>query len=206
MRTLISAAFLGSALLTLASCASLTKEECLVSDWVEIGKRDGAQGQDPQTQFQRHINACKRAKVTPDHTLWSQGYQQGLVSYCTPTSGLTFGQKGAAYFNVCPAETQNGFIRGYTLGKKQFDVNTSVNSLNSRISALDNEIDGLIDKLPSAKPEEVGTIKSDIREKRFALEQLRNEKDGENFRLSRLNQLAEQFLRNPQMNYDPNSL
>lgn len=194
------------AVFLLSSCASLSKEECLTSDWQVIGQRDGAQGEDPQRQFQRHITACEKVKVTPNHTLWNQGYQQGLINYCTPVRGLSVGQEGRTYLRVCPASSERGFLNGYVLGKKEHSVKASINSLENRRVQLNTEIDDLVDKAAKAKAGEAGSIKNDINTKRFELESTRNEKEREIYRLSRIEQLVAQFLQNPNMVYDQNQL
>lgn len=153
-------------LLFMASCASLTKEECLVSDWQVIGQRDGEQGYDPQRQFRRHITACEKVKVTPDHVLWSQGYQQGLVRYCTPVKGLVVGQQGAVYNNVCPAYSERGFMRGYRLGKTENSVKSKINSLESQSGSLKTEIDILLEKVTKADPTQAQVLRVDINQKR----------------------------------------
>lgn len=206
MKIIASIGLLIAALLFLASCASLTKEECLVSDWQVIGQRDGEQGQDPQRQFRRHITACEKVKVTPDHVLWNQGYQQGLVRYCTPVKGLVVGQQGAVYNNVCPAHSERGFLRGYLLGKTENNVKSSINSLESQTGSLKTEIDTLLEKVTKADPTQAQVLRVDINQKREERDFIQIQKQREIYRLARIERLVEQFLQNPEMSYDPNLL
>lgn len=128
------------ACLFLASCQTMSKEECAVADWSVIGEQDGAAGYNPQDRFARHVKACSKAGVAADQTLWYQGYQQGLPRYCTPLNGLSVGSQGKAYANVCPANLEAGFREGYELGRVYYGKKREINSLESRIRSLEQAI------------------------------------------------------------------
>jgi hypothetical protein len=149
LRLLFAFAAIGFSLF-LASCNTLSKEECVAADWRVIGESDGAAGYEPQERFAAHAKSCERVKVVPDQTIWYQGYQAGLVRYCTPMSGLMHGQTGHGYSNVCPPETAPGFLRGYTLGNRQNSQQSRLNSLQSDYESKETEIDDLSRKLKDA--------------------------------------------------------
>ncbi|MDP2732152.1 MAG: DUF2799 domain-containing protein [Hoeflea sp.] len=128
------------ACLVLASCQTLSKEECAVADWRVIGEQDGAAGYNPQDRFARHVKACTKAGVAADQTLWYQGYQQGLPRYCTPLNGLTVGSQGQSYANVCPIDLDPGFREGYDLGRIYHQKKGEISSMESRISSIEQEI------------------------------------------------------------------
>ena len=128
------------ACLFLASCQTMSKEECAVADWSVIGEQDGAAGYNPQDRFARHVKACSKAGVAADQTLWYQGYQRGLPRYCTPLNGLSVGSQGKAYANVCPANLEAGFREGYELGRVYYGKKREINSLESRIRSLEQAI------------------------------------------------------------------
>merc|ERR1711916_171837 len=65
----------------LQGCASLSKEECLVADWQQIGFEDGSRGRDLLT-LARHRKACAKAGITPDRAAYERGHRQGLLRYC----------------------------------------------------------------------------------------------------------------------------
>ena len=94
-------------------------------------------------RFARHVKACTKAGIAADQTLWYQGYQQGLPRYCTPLNGLSSGQAGRTYHNVCPAASADGFLRGYRLGRAEYDKRQTVQSLNSQIRAIEGQSDEL---------------------------------------------------------------
>lgn len=126
--------------LVLASCASVSREECLAGDWVSIGQRDGASGQDGPAQFARHIRACEKVAVVPDQTAWARGYQQGLVRYCTPAVGLEEGLAGRSYRGVCPVATQAAFLEGLNVGRAVHDQRRVISEINSEINSLSRAI------------------------------------------------------------------
>lgn len=202
MKTTISLLITCAGLLFLTSCASLTKEECLSSDWQVIGQRDGEQGYDPQRQFRRHIKACEKVNVIPNHELWDQGYRQGLINYCTPIKGLRVGQQGKTYANVCPAQSERDFLRGYQIGSKENSVRAQINSLENQSSTLATEIDNLLEKITAATPAEVINLKVEINQKRFEQEIVQNDKEQELYLLSRIERVIEQFLLDPYLDID----
>lgn len=124
----------------ISSCQTMSKEECAVADWRVIGEQDGAAGYNPQDRFARHVQACAKAGVNADQTLWYQGYQQGLPRYCTPLNGLSVGSQGGSYANVCPIDLDAGFREGYDLGRFHHQKKSEISSLESRIRGVEQEI------------------------------------------------------------------
>ncbi len=120
----------------LASCASVSKEECIAGDWASIGARDGAAGRVGDTQFARHSDACAKVQVTPDRSAWARGYAQGLAQYCTPASGVTEGLSGRLYRGVCPVQTRAGFQQGYDLGRDVYDQKQVIAQIDNEMSSL----------------------------------------------------------------------
>lgn len=133
--------------LILASCQSLTKDECIAADWRVIGEQDGSEGREPQARFGQHVKACERAGIIPDQTLWNQGYQRGLFNFCTPVRGLSHGQAGQVYNNVCPPALETGFLAGYNLGREEYDKKSEIRNLESRIASKEREIRQIDDDL-----------------------------------------------------------
>lgn len=110
----------------LNGCATLSEEQCVVGDWYGIGQGDGAQGRS-HARLEEHIEACQRHGVTPDHLLYEQGRQQGLLSYCTPQSGFRVGRHGSGYDGVCPADLESDFLAAYSDGRLVHAVQTTYN-------------------------------------------------------------------------------
>lgn len=100
----------------LNGCATLSESECVAGDWYGIGRGDGAQGRS-YNRLGEHIEACQAHGITPDHELYEQGRQQGLLSFCTPESGFRRGRTGGGYGGVCPAHLEGDFLAGYSDGR-----------------------------------------------------------------------------------------
>lgn len=138
-------------LFVLAACQTLSKEECIAADWRVIGEQDGAQGHSPQGRFGAHVEACEKAGIIPDQTLWNAGYQTGLIRFCTPLSGLAHGQAGRGYANVCPIETDAAFRSGYDLGIRHKQKQDEINSINRGISSARATISSQEDLISKGK-------------------------------------------------------
>ncbi|MGL3605770.1 DUF2799 domain-containing protein [Rhizobium sp. G187] len=191
-------AAVGMALAALSSCNSMSKEECAAADWSVIGQADGGAGENPQERFAAHVKSCARINVVPDQTQWYQGYQVGLTRYCTPLNGLSRGEAGDAYYNVCPAETSAGFLRGYGLGQQAYRARSRISSLKSDVSFKDMQIDRNYDaikrtedgKMRRTLRDEIDRLERDIRRAEREIADLE-------FDLYAIERDVEAFRRNP---------
>lgn len=106
-------------LLMVAGCASVSKEDCQLTDWYEIGRMDGRQGK-PRTAFQGRAKACLEHGISADRQAYYEGHDQGMAYYCTEQKGFELGQKGLAYNSVCPLKLEPDFRAGYNRGMRSF--------------------------------------------------------------------------------------
>lgn len=106
-------------ILIAAGCASVSKEDCLLTDWYEIGRMDGRQGK-PRTVFQGRAKACLEHGISADRQAYYKGHDQGLMYYCTEQKGFELGQHGLAYNSVCPLQLEPDFRSGYNKGMQSF--------------------------------------------------------------------------------------
>ena len=106
-------------ILLLAGCASVSKEDCLVTDWYEIGRVDGMQGK-PRTVLQNRAKACLEHGINADRLAYYQGHDEGLKHYCTEQRGFELGRQGIAYRSVCPVNLEKDFRAGYKNGMQLF--------------------------------------------------------------------------------------
>ncbi|MDK4742861.1 DUF2799 domain-containing protein [Rhizobium sp. CNPSo 3464] len=195
-RLLLLLAAIGCSLF-LVSCNTLSKEECIAADWRVIGETDGAAGYDPQQRFAAHAKSCERAKIVPDQTIWYQGYQTGLVRYCTPMSGLASGQAGSAYANVCPPATAAGFLRGYGLGNRQHSLQSQLSSMQDDQRFKESNIDALSRKLREAKDQDRSDLRRQIEDLEDQLHDTRRNQRDVQDQLDQVARDIEWFQRNP---------
>ncbi len=100
-------------------CASISKEDCLLTDWYEIGRLDGRQGKH-RTAFQGRAKACLEHGINADRQAYYKGHDLGLKYYCTEQNGFELGQQGRPYNAVCPIHLETGFRAGYNKGMQSF--------------------------------------------------------------------------------------
>jgi hypothetical protein len=106
-------------LLMVGGCASVSKEDCLLTDWYEIGRLDGRQGK-PRTAFQGRAKACLEHGINADRQAYYDGHDLGLRYYCSEQKGFELGQKGLPYQSVCPLQLEPDFRAGYYKGIQSF--------------------------------------------------------------------------------------
>lgn len=132
---------LAASAMALSTCATLNEDECLSADWYQLGQGDGAAGQ-PSNYVELHREACAKHGVPVNDTLWFQGWQIGIRTYCTPQKGLLVGRDGNSYKNSCPAELAPAFLNAYQVGKRVFDARKELNEARSKLEkALDDLAD-----------------------------------------------------------------
>jgi len=118
-----------------AACTSLSKEECQLGNWFDIGQNDGSNGQ-ALSAFEAHAKICKKHGIKPDKRQYEDGRLFGLARYCTPLSGFKAGRFSQTYQNVCPPEIQGEFVRGYELGAQFGQVERQLNDADSDIAEI----------------------------------------------------------------------
>lgn len=175
----------------LPGCATLSKDECLTANWQTIGYDDGTEGQSPD-RLDSHRKACTEYGVTPDLAGYQQGYEQGILIFCTPSNGFARGQSGTAYNSICPSGAEGGFLRGYTAGRKIYaqtirstelasqirEVYNRLGEIRAAISQSEQELQA--DSLPQEKRRTLRRTINRLKEERLYLQQrsyrLRDEK------------------------------
>ena len=129
-----SVVFLG-----LGGCATMSSEECAMSDWRAVGYEDGSRGY-TSDNFGSRRKACAKHGVTADFTAYQEGRTQGLVEFCQPGRGFNLGANGGRYNGVCAADLEPEFLDAYRAGHKLFTLRSYVNSANSKIYAKEGEL------------------------------------------------------------------
>ncbi len=194
---------MAAVLLSLASCNTMSKDECRVADWRVVGDTDGAAGHDPQSRFADHVRSCAKSGATPDQTLWYEGYQTGIRRYCTPLGGASAGESGRTYHNVCPPELNSDFMRGYSLGKRVHDLRSRINSLNSSASSTEYEADKLHDDMKKAEGKDRRAIRDRIDDLERDRRRMRREADDLGYELSEAERDLAFFRQNPTAQFAP---
>ncbi len=138
MNRLIIGALMAS---SLVGCASMTPEQCQSANWHDVGYQDGKDGNDPSI-VDDYATDCLEANVVVNKSQWQQGFKQGTEVYCSADNGYKVGSEGRTYYNVCHDEQ---FLKNYQLGKKEYQRQQRLMSLDSQIADLDNQMEATSD-------------------------------------------------------------
>ena len=140
-------------LLLLASCATLSPEQCLNADWRQIGYADGVGGL-PASRIQDHASACAKAGARPDMDAYLSGRMEGLVSYCQPENGFDVGRRGAAdNAGDCPPHVRAAFLQNYRQGREINALESQVNSLRGNLESERREMRRREDRIDDIRKE-----------------------------------------------------
>lgn len=128
------------ALLGLSGCASMSADECAMSDWRAIGYEDGAMGYSAN-RLGNHRKACAKHGVAPDFEAYQTGRSEGLRQFCQPSRGFNLGASGGRYNGVCPSDLEPEFVDAFNTGHKLHNLQANVNQANYQINAREDELD-----------------------------------------------------------------
>jgi len=125
----------------LTSCATISEDECIAGSWQEIGFRDGENGKS-RSKLADYAETCIKYNVTPDRLSYFQGFEQGLLRYCSYDKGFNTGEYGNSANEECRSVPDNGYFAGYEEGRIIYDINREHKSL---IAEYDRTIERLVE-------------------------------------------------------------
>lgn len=126
--------------LATSGCASMSSDECAMSDWSAIGFEDGASGYTTE-RFSSRRKACAKHGITADFRAYQEGRDEGLVQFCQPSRGYNLGVRGGAYNGVCDAALEEEFLDAYRVGNQLYILRSNVGAANSRIASKERKLD-----------------------------------------------------------------
>lgn len=162
-------AFLALALVGLSSCATLSKSECLASDWSSIGERDGRAGY-AASRLSEHGDACAKHGIAPNVARYNEGRTRGLLSYCQLDNAFSEGVAGNSYRGVCPANSHGAFDVVHRAASQVAAVDGRIRSANAEISRLINQL-----SVKGLTAVEIQDIQSDINDRNHDIQDLNAE-------------------------------
>lgn len=116
-----------TAIMYISGCASISKEQCELGDWYQIGLADGQKGK--ENSAADYSKDCAEFKVKVDLDKYNQGRAEGLNSYCSYDNGVFVGEQAGIYQNVCPADLSAEFLAGY---RPHFNVTSTQNKIRDK--------------------------------------------------------------------------
>lgn len=156
----------------MTSCATLSKTECQIADWYQIGLNDGRYGYD-WSRLASHTKACAKVNITPNQTLWEQGRQEGLLSYCTVNNAYRIGLKGSYINQVCPTALAQELGQANLYGRRVNQLYKEKEQKQTEIKTLQEQLNRLRngDNLDFKNEKEARTYMLNLPSKINALQQ-----------------------------------
>lgn len=186
-----------AALVLLPGCATMTMDECLSGNWTRVGYQDGAAGY-PPGRLANHETACAAHGVGVDAHAYLDARERGLYEYCTPYRGYQVGSDGHKYAGVCPIDTEEGFLAGYSEGRIVYDARQYVDQARSEVGRVERRIRTLRKDIDRARERaDSAELESDRKESAEEVRRLRAElrrADGDLVHARRREQLAHREL------------
>jgi len=125
--------------LSLASCATMSPEECRFANWNDVGMRDGLDGK-TLALLNTRVSDCAEAGVRVDGNAYLKGRDNGLRSYCRLENAAPLGLNGGSYEGVCPAQIDGEFRRRYQLGYNVYAAHAEVARIDNRMQWLEQRL------------------------------------------------------------------
>jgi hypothetical protein len=123
----------------LASCATMSPEECKVANWSEVGQSDGLNGKS-LSHLDGRTKDCAKVGVAVNTHAYLLGRDLGLRSYCRLENAVPLGLNGGTYAGVCPPEIDPLFQQRFQIARSVYDLRSDVSSLSSQIDNLERRL------------------------------------------------------------------
>ncbi len=123
----------------LASCATMSPEECKRADWRAVGQADGLDGQ-PLSHLEDRAKDCAEVGVAVNTPVYLQGRDEGLRTYCRLDNAVPLGLSGGTYAGVCPPEIDMAFQHRFQIARGVYDLRSDVRSLDGQIHNLERRL------------------------------------------------------------------
>ncbi|MCI5077375.1 DUF2799 domain-containing protein [Oricola sp.] len=155
--------------LGLTGCQTLNEEQCLTTDWRQLGETDGNAGRQ-QSYIARHQEACNKFGAAVDVAAWHAGWDLGIRYHCTPENGLDRGLNGSGASQACPADLAFDYRQAHKVGSE-------LHSARSAVERQRDELDDTMDALAEATVDTIADRRRDVEVKRKELKAAENRLD-----------------------------
>lgn len=142
LKALLVAAALAAGAALLASCETMSAEQCAAADWGSLGYSDAAGGADDR--FASRAESCARKGFQADQSAYDEGFSNGMRAFCSPEHGFQFARNGGSFNGTCAADLAEDFSYAYADGRRVHDAQAEIDDARSKISSAEsrrNDID-----------------------------------------------------------------
>lgn len=129
-----------------SGCATMSEQECLVSDWRTVGYEDGVRGASADS-IGRYRKTCAKHGVSPDFQAYQAGRDEGLRVFCQAQNGFEVGARGGVYRGSCPVDLEAAFVAAYQEGRHLHELESGVRETDRQISHRQEELENLAQEL-----------------------------------------------------------
>ncbi len=131
--------FLGLCLtILLISCGSVSESDCRNSNLYELGLEHGREGIE-LSEFGDFSKSCAKNGVILETSEYKKGRSRGLERYCTKANGYKVYKNDLDYKDVCPRETEEAFLKGMSLAKKEEKLEKKKKKMAKKAKELEEE-------------------------------------------------------------------
>ena len=148
IQNLFKILMLGGVVLVSVSCETISEEQCYSVNWADKGYQDGTNGRSRST-LNDYIDSCRQFGTDVNRRAYLDGYESGLVHYCTYDKGFSTGENGDVYNAVCSGPNAANFRRGYEDGHAQFEYVDKYDQALERVHNKEDAIDDVRSRLRS---------------------------------------------------------
>jgi hypothetical protein len=128
-------AALGAGLL--ASCETMSAEQCQAADWGQLGFSDASSnGAD---RFDTRSHSCAEKGFTADADAYRNGFGRGIRDFCVPERGFSLARNGGSFSGQCPADLAGGFNDGYSDGRRVHEAQANIDQANYRVNDAESQ-------------------------------------------------------------------
>ena len=126
----------------LASCATMSPEECKRADWGAVGQSDGLNGK-ALSHLDGRTKDCAKVGVALNTQAYLQGRDLGLRNYCRLENAVPLGLNGGTNAGVCPPDIDMQFQQRFQIARGVYDLRSEVRNLDVQIDNLEHRLRAL---------------------------------------------------------------
>lgn len=136
LKAFLVAAALAAGAALLASCETMSAEQCQAADWGALGYNDAASN--ANDRFADRAHSCSEKGIQADEAAYREGFEHGMRAFCTPEHGFQFARGGGTFGGSCAADLAEDFSYAYADGRRVHEAQAEVDEARSRISSIES--------------------------------------------------------------------
>jgi len=129
----------------LFACETISKQDCLNSDWHKLGYDVGLKGDNNIKQaFDRHELACGQHGAKANRDQFDLGHADGMVQYCQLSNAVELGVKGTEQVinqQICADRDYPDFRKAFDVGYRLYELRNQVRLNNKAVAELSSQFD-----------------------------------------------------------------